>query len=90
MWDLRNGEVPLYSGSFLGISHTTTTTQIGHSNITVEITFRNSSFLTTTLTITNISSLVPVTVVCNGERREIHHDPIIPGMKHENRNACEP
>ena len=49
-------------------SSTTTTHRL--SNIRVEITFRNSSFMATTITITKISLLVPVTVVCKGETRE--------------------
>ena len=40
------------------------------SNVRVEITFRNSSFMTTTITIMKISLLVPVTIVCEGESRE--------------------
>ena len=78
-WNLRNEEMILYSGSFLSGSPKITTAQIGHSNITIEITFKNSSFMAAILTITEVSSLVPVTVVCNGEKREISHDNIVPG-----------
>ena len=76
-WELRNDEEGLfYTGSFttfIPISSTTTTT-LRLSNITVEITFRNSSFMATTLTITKISLLVPVTVVCDrGTREELEY-----------------
>ena len=78
-WNLRNEEMTLYSGSFLSRSRKITTAQIGHSYIAIEIAFRNSSFMATILTITKVSSLLPVTVVCNGERREISLDNIVPG-----------
>ena len=78
-WNLRNEEMTLYSGSFLSGSPKITTAQIGHSYIAIEIAFRNSSFMATILTITKVSSLLPVTVVCNGERREMRVDNIFPG-----------
>ena len=78
-WNLRKEEMTLYSGSFLSGSPKITTAQIRHSNVAIEIAFRNSSFMATILTITEVSSLLPVTVVCNGERREISLDNIFPG-----------
>ena len=78
IWELKNEEEGMfYTGSFtafLPISSTTITT-LRLSNITVEITFRNSSFMATTLTTTNISLLVPVTVVCDrGTREELEYN----------------
>ena len=63
---------------YLCISSTTTTTR-RLSNITVQITFRNSSFIATTLTITKISLLVPVTVVCDGGTKKQLEYNEIPG-----------
>ena len=80
-WKLRNEEEGLfYTGSFTifsPISSTTATQTL--NNITVEITFINSSFMATTLTITKISLLVPVTVVCDTETREELEYNEIPG-----------
>ena len=54
---------------FVPINLTTSTIQ-RLSNVRVEITFRNSSFMATIITIMKISLLVPVTIVCEGESRE--------------------
>ena len=86
-WNLRNEEMTLYSGSFLSGSPKITTAQIRHSNVAIEIAFRNSSFVACTLTITKVSSLLPVTVECNGERREISLDNIFPGNTLQNRTG---
>ena len=39
--------------------------------------------MATTLTVTKVSLIVPVTVVCTGERREISRDDIVPGNTHQ-------
>ena len=76
-WELRNEERVFYTGSFLLFSSTSSTTSHGLSNITVEITYRNSSFMATTFTITKTSFLVPVTVVCDrGTTEEIEYNKI--------------
>ena len=70
-WELRsNKEELFYTRSFTRFSPTSSTTSQGLFNITVEIAYRNSSFMATTLTITKISLLVAVTVVCDRGRRE--------------------
>ena len=78
-WRLRNERRLYYSRAFTILSSTSSTSPHRQSNITVEITYGNSSFIATTLTITNISLLGPVTVECDGETREEFHYNMDPG-----------
>ena len=79
-WELRNEEEGyFYARSVALFSPSSSITSQGLSNITLEITYRNSTFMATTLTITKTSFLLPVTVVCDrGTKEELEYN-IIPG-----------
>ena len=69
-WRLRKVRRLLYSKAVTIFTSTSSTSQHSLSNITAKITYQTSSFMATTLTITNISLLGSVTVECDGETRE--------------------